>query len=62
MAKATANLVKFRNISPLEISILNRNTLDISGDKNDNKSHPTTFKNTRDKIANRNKQNTKKDV
>ncbi len=33
--------------------------LDIVGDKNANKIYPTSFRNTRSKIANRNKKNTK---
>jgi hypothetical protein len=36
--------------------------LDIAGDKNANKPNTTTFKNTRNKITNRNKQNTRKDI
>jgi len=60
--KITVNLIEFRNILPLEISILNRNILDIAGDKNANKSNSTTSKNRRSKIANRNKQNTRKDI
>jgi len=46
----------------LGISILKRNILDITCDKNANKTHPTSFKNTRSKIAIRNKKNTKEDT
>lgn len=34
----------------------------MAGDTNANKSNTTAFKNTRKKITNRNKQNTRKDV
>jgi len=36
--------------------------LDIVGDRNANKTHNTSFRNTRSKIANRNKKNTKEDT
>jgi len=62
LTQSNSRLVKFRNILPLEISILNRNILDITGDKNADKSNHTTFENTRNKITNRNKQNTRKDI
>ena len=62
LTQSNSKLVEFRNILPLEISILNSNILDIAGDKNANKSNTTTFKNTRNKITNRNKQNTRKDI
>jgi len=55
LTQSNSKLVKFRNIQPLEISILNRNILDITGDKNANKLHPTTFENTRNKTTNTNK-------
>jgi len=57
-----ANLVNFHNILLSEISILNRNILDIICDKNANKTHPTSFKNTRNKTAERNKKNTREDA
>ena len=47
---------------PAEISVLKLNILDIFGDKNANKRHPTSSKKTRNRNANRNKKNTKKDT
>jgi len=62
LTQSNSELVEFRNIQRLEISILNRNILDITGDKNANKSNHTTFKNTRNKTTNRSKENTRKDI